>query len=83
MKLPTATVKVGAGGGFLIPLEFALDVQAMGEAWLDQDFLAEFFPTLHRYADVASLADARRRDQSKPQIIFSEPPQGGGKFYRN
>lgn len=72
----------GDAGGFLVPRAFALDVEAMTEAWLDLDFLAQFFSTtLGRYADVTSLADVRRRELTK--MIFSKPSQGGGKFYRN
>ena len=96
-RIPTRAIE--ADGGFLVPHDFALDVQATSEAWRDQDFLEQFFATtLHRYADVTSLADARRRElRSKPSItwpnstrtpvvssiIVSEPPQGGGRFYRN
>jgi hypothetical protein len=50
-----------AAGGFLAPREFAAEVVASTEAWADKRFLDEFFPTtLGRYADVKSLAAARR-----------------------
>lgn len=56
----------GDAGGFLVPRAFALDVEAMTEAWLDLDFLAQFFSTtLGRYADVTSLADVRRRELTR------------------